>query len=178
MTFWESALSASIGAFIGFIGALIIFFIKEIWQQKIRTTSTVKNLKMELAYNINLYEKCEKSVQECIEAISNGSRSLYLKLDYNFVGVFFATQFYQSGLLLKYFHPEDMRRWNVMLNQIGAGADAHVANCVKQWREEEDIKQETVYNALKHEKSQISYAKEMSEYILAKLPLKGVEINL
>ena len=124
---------------------------------------------MEITYNINLYEKCEKSVQDCIEAISNGSRSVFLKLDYNFVGTFFAIQFYQSGLLLKYFHPEDMRRWNVMLNQIGAGAEAHVTNCVTQWREKKGITQEAVYNALKYEKSQIAYAKKMSEYILEKL---------
>jgi len=169
VSFEESALASSIGAFIGFLGALIVFFIKEWWQTSIRKRSVVKNLKLELTYNINLYEKFEEQIQECIEAISNGNRSLYLNLDYDFVGTHFAKQFYQNGLLLKFFHPEDMRRWNVMLTLIGTGADKHVTDCVDQWREEKEIEQEAVYEALKHEKKQVSYAKEMSEYIQGKL---------
>ena len=169
MGFWESTLASSIGAFVGFVGALIIFFIKEWWQNGVRRTSTVENLKLELAYNINLYEGFEKQIQECIEAISNDSRSLYLNLDYEFVGSHFAKQFYQNGLLLKYFQPEDMRRWNVMLNQIGTDGDKYVTDCVDQWREEKEIEKEPVYKALKHEKDQVSYAKEMSEYIRNKL---------
>ena len=169
MSFWESALASSIGAFVGFVGALIIFFIKEWRQNKVRRTSIVENLKLEIAYNINLYEKFEKQIQNCIEDISNDSKSLYLNLDYDFVGTHFAKQFYQNGLLLKYFHPEDMRRWNVMLTQIGAGADKYVTECVDKWREEKEIKKEEVYKALKHEKEQVTYAKDMSEYIRSKL---------
>lgn len=169
MSFWESALASSIGAFVGFVGALLIFFIKECWQNKIRRISIVQNLKLEIAYNINLYEEFDKQLQNCIEAISNDSRSLYLSLDYDFVGTHFAKQFYQNGLLLKYFHPEDMRRWNVMLTQISAGADKYVTECVDQWREKKEIDKEEVYKALKHEKNQVAYAKEMSEYIRSKL---------
>ena len=169
MTFCESALASSIGAFVGFVGALLIFFVKEWWQNKVRRTSIVENLKLEIAYNINLYEEFEKQIQNCIEALSNDSRSLYLNLDYDFVGTHFAKQFYQNGLLLKYFHPEDMRRWNVMLTKIGAGADKYVTACVDQWREEKVIDKEEVYKALKHEKDKVTYAKEMSEYIRSKL---------
>ena len=122
-----------------------------------------------MQYNINLYEKCESEIQNCIEAISNDSRDIYLSLDYHFVARFFARQFYNEGLLLKYFHPEDMRRWNVILTQIDEGSDAHVTDCVDKWREKQEIERESVFRALKHEKKQVSYAKEMSEYILAKL---------
>lgn len=169
MSFCQSVLSSSIGAFIGFLGAIVVFFIKEWWQNANRNKSIIENLKLELTYNINLYEKYEAQIQECIEAISIDGRTVYLNLDYNFVGTYFAKQFYNNGLLLKYFHPEDMRRWNVMLTQIGAGAENHVINCVDQWREKKEIEKEIVYNALKHEKSQITYAKEMSQYILQKL---------
>ena len=169
MSFEESVIASSIGAFIGFLGALIIFFIKEWWQNRSRNSSIVSNLKLELTYNINLYEKFESQIQDCIEGISNESRSLYIDLDYDFIGTHFAKQFYQNGLLLKYFHPEDMRRWNVILNQVGSGADKYVTDCVDQWREEKEIERETVFKALKHEKQQVSYAKEMSEYIQGKL---------
>ena len=169
MTFWESAAAASIGAFVGFLGALLIFFIKEKWQQAVLRKSIVDNLKLEISYNINLYDEFENQIQNCIEALSNDSRGLYLNLDYDFVGTHFAKQFYQNGLLLAYFHPEDMRRWNVMLTKIGAGADKYVTDCVDQWREEKEIAKEEVYRALKQEKEHVAYAKEMSKYIQSRL---------
>jgi len=169
MTFLESVISSSIGAFVGFLGALIIFFVKEWWQTNTNKTSIIENLKLELTYNITLYNDFEQKVQECIEAISNDSKSVYLTLDYDFIGTHFAIQFYRNGLLLKYFHPEDMRRWNVMLTLIGEGAEKHVVECVDQWRDNEGTEKENVYRALNHEKKQLAYAREMSQYILKKL---------
>jgi len=169
MSFWETVGASGFGAFFGFLGALAVFLVQE-WKKRRRLDAAiVQNLKLEIAYNVNLYEKFEEQIQSCIEAISNDSRTVYLNLDYEFVGAHFAKQFYQNGLLLKYFHPEDMRRWNVMLNQVGSGADAYVGECVDQWREDKGIEKESVYKALKHEKDQITYAKEMSEYIQGKL---------
>ena len=169
MSFWQTVAASGFGAFFGFLGALAVFLVQEWQKNHRRDAAIVQNLKLEIDYNVNLYEKFEKQIQDCIEAISNDSKALYLNLDYQFVGTHFAKQFYQNGLLLKYFHPEDMRRWNIMLNQIGTGTDTYVCECVDKWREDKEIKKEDVYKALKHEKSQISYAKEMSEYIKSKL---------
>ena len=177
MTFEQSVIASgvggAIGAFIGFLGALMIFFLKENRQKENLRKSTIANLKLELAYNINLYNDFENKIQKCIEALSNKSRAIYLTLDYQFIGTFFAIQFYQSGLLLKYFHSEDMKKWNIMLTQIGAGAEKHVTDCVTQWREGKDIEQEKVYSALDFEKTQINYAKEMSQYLLDALQQKA-----
>jgi len=169
MSFWQTVAASGFGAFFGFLGALAVFLVQEWQKNRRRDAAIVQNLKLEIDYNVNLYEKFQKQIQDCIEAISNDSKALYLNLDYQFVGTHFAKQFYQNGLLLKYFHPEDMRRWNIMLNQIATGADTYVCECVDKWREDKEIKKEDVYNALKHEKSQISYAKQMSEYIKSKL---------
>ncbi len=169
MSFGESVLSSSIGAFGGFLGALIVFFIKERCQCSIRKRSTIENLKLELTYNINLYEKFEKQIQDSFEDISRDKRKVHLTLNYHFVATCFAKQFYEYGLLLKHFHVEDMRRWNVIVTQISDGAEKHVIECVDQWRENKGIKKETVCDALKYEKAQIAYAKEMSEYILKRL---------
>jgi len=81
----------------------------------------------------------------------------------------FSVQFYNEGLLLKYFHPEDMRRWNAVLAEVGAASDTYVTECVARWRENREITKEDAYNALKPEKDKINYTKDMSEYILGKL---------
>ena len=168
MTFGESALSSSIGAFAGFLGALIIFFLKEWRTNSVRRKSIIENLKLELQYNINLYEKSASDVQECIDAISNDSRNVYLTLNYGFVARTFAVQFYNEGLLLKYVHSEDMRRWNSILSQVSENSDEFVTECVAQWRQSK-ISKEDVYRALKLEKDHINEAKGMSEYILVRL---------
>jgi hypothetical protein len=89
MSFLESAL----GPFIGFVGALILFFLKEYFNKVKQEKAIVKNLIYELKYNLNLYEKLEGQIQDCIEGISNDKRSVYLNLDYDFVGRHFAQQF-------------------------------------------------------------------------------------
>jgi len=115
------------------------------------------------------FSDIEKHIQECIDAVSNDSKSIFLKLDYEFVASHFAKKFYESGLLLKYFHPEDMRRWNAILSLVGSGADKCVTDTVDQWCEGKETKKDEVYKVLKHEKDQVVYAREMSEHILKKL---------
>ena len=170
MTFWESVISTSIGAFIGFLGALMIFFIKEKRVSTQRKKSTTGNLKLEIQYNLLLFQKFEGQFQDCIEAISNKSRDVFLNLAYDFVFLQFAQQFYAEGLLLKYFHPEDMYQWNNMLSHFDEGAAKYVSQCVDKWREGDDIDQNTVFKALKDEKKWVEHAKKMSVYILNKLP--------
>ncbi|MBK9586444.1 MAG: hypothetical protein KA099_00585 [Alphaproteobacteria bacterium] len=162
---WNTYLSA----FLGFLSAIAVFFIKECWESRKNKKTTIENLKLEITYNINLYDKFEKEIQDCIEALSNDQRNIYLHLDYAFVATTFAKAFYNSGLLLKYFHPEDMHRWNVMLSQISDGGQNYIVDCTTLWRDNENIKKEELYKSLKHEKNQIVYAKEMSQYILAKI---------
>ena len=168
MSFWETALSSSLGAFVGFLGALIIYFIKEFRSRVARQKAVVSNLKYELTYNINLYSKFEGQIQDCIEAISNDSHDTYLSLDYDFIARHFARQFYNEGILPKYFHPEDVRRWNIVLSSVSDGSQAYVIESVEKWREQ-NIEKEKVFKSLKHEKTQVAYAREMSEYILKKL---------
>ena len=170
MSFWQIVLSTALGAFFGFVAAIFLFFVKDGRQKKVHRTSIVENLRMELVYNINLYEGFEKNIQGCIEAISNDSRDFFLELNYETVATHFAIEFYKSGLLLKYFHSEDMRRWNVILTKVSEGNERFVMEYVENWVTGKDNDKETLYKVLRHEKSDICEAKEMSEYIKQKLP--------
>jgi hypothetical protein len=61
-----------------------------------------------------------------------------------------------------------MRRWNIALTSISEGGEKHVTESVDKWRDSK-IEKSEVFEALKYEKTQIKYAKEMSEYIINKL---------
>ena len=162
-------LNAALGPFIGFLGALILFFIKEKWTSLCKKRASISNLKLEIQYNLNLYSDFIEQLSGAIGAVSSGSKHVYVRLDYDFIATFFAKEYYNSGLLLTAFHAEDVKRWNVMLNSLSAGYEQKVLDSLEEWRMEKGISQDEIYHVLDHELKQVKYAKEMSEYVLNKL---------
>ncbi|MDO6545365.1 hypothetical protein [Photobacterium sanguinicancri] len=161
--------NAALGPFIGFLGAVILFFLKEKWTSFCKKKSTISNLKLEIHYNINLYSDFIKQLSSAINAVSSGSKHVYVRLDYDFIATFFAKEYYNSGLLLTAFHVEDLKRWNVMLSSLSAGYEQKVLDSLEEWRTDKGISQDELFHILDHELKQVRYAKEMSEYVLSKL---------
>ena len=168
MTFQQQLLATLIGTFSGFVGSLILFWVKELWQSKNKKDATVKNLLYELRYNINLFGKYEAELTKCIEDVSSDSKNVYLTIDYEKVASYFSIQFYQTGLISKYFHPEDVKRWNDFLITVSKGSEIYVNEMLEKWRKSE-IEKPKIHNILKLERDQVRYAKEKSEYIKEKI---------
>lgn len=168
MTYQEQVTATLIGTFFGFIGSLILFWIKNSWEARQRKKALLKNLGYELDYNINLFLRFEEQLTKLIEVVSADSRDLFLSLNYGSIARFFAIQFYQAGLIAKYLHPEDMKRWNDFLTTLGEGSEAYAVNTVTKWRNSE-IDKEGTFQALKYERDQVKYAREFSEYLKGKI---------
>lgn len=170
MTFVQSVWAALIGSFGGFLGALVLFWIKVSWDESRKEKSLVKNLNYEFDYNINLLKKYDDQLTKCIEAVSADSKEIYLSIDYAFIGRHFAILFYQQGFISNYLHVEDMKRWNDFLSTLGEGSEAYVNEIVEKWRSDEATKDQ-IFKALKHERAQIQNAKELCEYLKQKIAL-------
>lgn len=168
MKFWEQALATLIGSFGGFVGALILFWIKTYSENSRKEKSLLKNLRYEIEYNINLLNKYDGEITKCIEAVAADSKVVYLNIDYAKIARYFSIQFYREGLLSKYLHIEDMKNWNDFLATLSEGAETHVLETLEKWRKTEVGKEQT-FNALKHERSQVQYAKQLSEYLKEKI---------
>ena len=167
---WTSLATSAVGAFLGFASGLALFWIKESIGTKKKKKDAVKNLRYELEYNLNLYTEFKKKISEAIELINSDSRSIYLTLDYDFIGTYFAKQFYNGGYLTEFLHQEDMKRWNIFLSKLSPGGETLVTELVEGWREEKSDKEDVVRN-LKHERDHIQYAFEMTEYLLDRIKL-------
>jgi len=167
MTYTQQIIATLIGTIAGFAGSLVLFWIKELHQNNKRQKSLVKNLRFELDYNVNLLNKYETDLTQCIEAVSADSKSVFTTIQYDKIAHFFAIQFYREGLITKYLHPEDMKRWNDFLSSLSEGSEEYIEDILKKWRDS-NIEKEKVFKALKNERAQVKYAREMSEY------LKGV----
>jgi hypothetical protein len=170
MTYWEYVTATAIGAFLAFIFGLALFWIKEKLVNTDQRKKAIKNLLYEFEYNLNLFEEYKKKVTECIEAVSADKRKIYLNLDYDFVGTYFARRFYNEGYLSGFLHQEDMKRWNIFLLRLSPGSETYVEEAVGNWREKNGDK-ESVYNALKNERDHIQFAIDMVEYLKTRIRL-------
>ena len=168
MTFVQQVIATLIGTFAGFVGSLLLFWIKESYQNKNKEEALIKNLNYEFDYNINLLNKYETDLTQCIESVGADSKSVYSTIDYKKVAYFFAVQFYKEGLITKYLHPEDMKRWNDFLSSLSEGSENYIIDKLEQWRNSK-IDKELVFKALKLERDQVKYAREMCEYLKSKI---------
>ncbi len=168
MEFWDRVIASSIGSFGGFVGALGIYLII-VWIEKgKKQKNLIQNLKYEIQYNIHLFKEYSEQITKCIECVSNDSKNTYTNINYSFVASHFAVLFYQEGLIVKKFKPEDMKRWNDFLIKVSEGSEEYVLNELDNWRKSEATKEE-VHKALDFEREQLKSAIETSEYILKKL---------
>lgn len=167
MTFLQTVLAALIGSFGGFLGALGMLWIKTRFDNSRRESFLVENLHYELDYNIHLLTKYCKQVTENIEAVSSGSKEIYLSIDYSLIARHFSILFYREGLISKYFHVEDVKRWNDFLSMFGEGSEAYANEIVEKWRSDEATNNQT-FKALKYERDQIANAIELCTYFKEK----------
>jgi transcriptional accessory protein Tex/SPT6 len=84
------------------------------------------------------------------------------------VARFFAIQFCREGLISKYLHPEDMKRWNDFLSSLSEGSEGYIKDKIDQWRNS-TIEKKAIFEALKHERDQVKYAREICEYLKSKI---------
>jgi len=168
MTFNQQVIATLIGSFCGFLAALAMLWVKEWFHDSRKEKSLIKNLRYEIEYNINLLNKYEDQLTKCIEAVGADTREVYLTVNYALIARYFSIQFYREGLVSKYLHIEDVKRWNDFLSTLNEGSDAHVSDTLENWRKNKANK-EQVFKALRHERDQIGYAKELSEYLKQKI---------
>lgn len=168
MNFCKQVLATLIGSFGGFLAALAMLWIKNWFDSSQKETVLLKNLRFEIDYNINVLCKFDDQLTKCIEAVGADSKSLYLSLDYNLVAHHFSILFYREGLITKYLHVEDVKRWNDFLSTLSPGGENYVMEVLEKWRHA-SIDKETVFSVLNHERAQVRYAKELSEYLKSRL---------
>jgi hypothetical protein len=168
MTFFQQVIATLIGSFCGFLAALAMLWIKNWVDSSQKEQALLKNLRYEFEYNINVLTKFEDLFTKAIEAIGADSRQVYLNLDYSFIARHFSIQFYREGLVSKYLHVDDVKRWNDFLSDLSPGGDTFVLNTLEQWRHA-SIDKEEVFKVLTHVRGQIRYAKELSEYLKSRV---------
>ena len=168
MTYGQQITATLIGTSAGFCGSVILFWLKELWQGSRRKRAIIKNLDYEFDYNINLLNKYDKDLTTCLEKIAADSKVVYCSIQYSKIFKYFANQLYTEGLFSKYLHPEDMKRWNDFLTTLSAGSENYFLEMLDKWRKSETTKTD-VHAAVEQERTNIRYAREITEYLKGKI---------
>jgi len=168
MTFREQVVATLIGTFAGFCGSLVLFWLKELWQNHRKKKDIIKNLGHEFDYNINLLNKYDKELTGCLEKIAAESKVVFSTIQYSKIFKYFANQLYTEGLFSKYLHPEDMKRWNDFLTTLSLGSENYFLEMLDKWRKSE-ISKANVHAAVDQERNNVRHAREMTEYLKAKI---------
>ncbi len=168
MTFTQQLLATLLGTCAGFCGSLILFWIKEAWQNHRKKKAIIKNLDYEFDYNINLLNKYDKELTGCLEKIAADSKVVYSSIQYSKIFKYFANQFYAEGLFSKYLHPEDLKRWNDFLTTLSPGSETYFLEMLEKWRKSETTKAD-MHAAVEQERTNVRDARDMTVYLKAKI---------
>lgn len=171
MEFYKQLFITSIGSFLGFSFALILFFLQNKYQEFKNEKAIVKNLAFEVEYNIHYLQKCLEQLNKCLEKITNDKTDTYIHIDYNFIGRYHTKRFYNEGLISKYFMPENVRDWNIYMDDLGEGSEKYISEEIEKWRNGQ-VNKENLLTALDLEKELIQNGIDISEWILRNIKSK------
>ena len=162
---WQQVGSTLIGVVIGFGFSLLLFWCKEFYLYRKKKKDLLQCLNYEFEYNQNLFTKFLKKVDECIIAVNGDRRDTYLNsLEYALVASYFSQCFYREGLIIKYLHVENTKRWNDLLANNSVGSEEYIKERLEKWREEKISKTEII-TSLQNEKTQLENSIEMIKYL-------------
>ncbi len=167
LSFLQQVCATLIGVVAGFLFSFILFYIKELVSSQKKKKNLLECLKYEFEYNLNLFKKYLGKIEECIVSVNGDRKDTYLnRLDYSLIAAHFSRSFYSEGLIIKYLHVENMKRWNDFLSSHSDGSEEYLLEQLEKWRKSEIAKKEIITSLqleeklLKHSIEMIVYLKE------------------
>lgn len=165
LSFLQQVCATLIGVVVGFLFSLILFYLKELHSSEKKKKNLLECLKYEFEYNLNLFKKYLGKVEDCIVSVNGDRKDTYLNgLDYSLVAAYFSRNFYREGLIVKYLHVENMKRWNDFLSSHSEGSEEYLLEQLEKWRKSE-IAKEKIITSLQHEEKLLKHTIEMIEYL-------------
>jgi len=156
MTFKEQLLSTSLGSFLGFLFAILLFFITYWLINKKTKDSYKKLLKREFLFNISLLETWLDYFDDDIVKISNDDHNIYHYFKYADFQVYFLKKAFEFGIvydLLK--KDEDISKLIDMLSFFSLASEQFVNQQIKLWNSKA-IDKKTITDRMQFDKNKVN----------------------
>ena len=168
MTFQEQILSSFIGSFLGFIFAIILFFITNAIIKSQRKKNLNRHLKREFEYDISLLKSWISDIEKVLRKVTLNDFSVYSYLNYSYFQRTFIQKAFDSGIMYNKLDNEDISQLNTILTHCNINLEDYINSFIKKWKGNL-LEQKEMSDIFEYEKDLLDkYIKNLSK-ILKKL---------
>ena len=160
MNFWQNMFSTFIGALLGFVFSIFLFYLTNRWTKKREKESLEKNLVKEFEFNEHYLQKVLESLKKAIEKMTVNDKEVFYYFNYIGYQRLFIQTYFQQGFLYEKLDPEDINLLDTILNHMGTGIESYINNSMQRWKED-TIDQKDILRIMTFERDTIEkYIKE------------------
>src|SRR3989338_9138279 len=135
MSFWQNLFSTLIGALLGFIFSICLFYFQNKWSKKAEKESLEKNLVKEFEFNEHYLQKVLDEIKKVIEKITVDDRAVYYFFNYLRYQRLLIQTYFQQGYLYEKLDPEDISVLDTVLTHMGQVNEYYLNNSIQRWKE-------------------------------------------
>jgi len=154
MTFCEQIIATLIGTIIGFIFALVLFYLTDIIKRNKQKKEIIQLLKREVEFNTKLLLKYLKDINKIIENITANDNRINTYLKYSDFQVIFFGKSIQSGYIYEIFTDDEITKIIDCINHFTLFSENYINNFVGQFKNNE-IDQQEMLGLFQFERSEI-----------------------
>jgi len=140
--FWQNFLSTFMGAILGFIFSLALFYITRVVAQKSDIKILKKNLNKEFEFNIYFLKNLLNNLNGVIEKITANNKNVWFVHQYEEYQRVFTQAYFQRGLLYDRLTPKELSRWSLLLVHMVQGTVSYLMDQLEKWKADEITQQE------------------------------------
>lgn len=154
MNFWQNVFSTFIGALLGFILSIFLFYLTRRWSKNAQKKSLEKNLIKEFEFNEHYLQKILKDLNKAIEKITVNDKGVFYYIKYISYQRLFTQDYFRQGFLYEKLNPDDINLLDTILSRMTQIHEDYINVSIKKWKEN-DLSQKQILNILAFERDSI-----------------------
>lgn len=149
----------------GFLSAIILFFITYFVRNHLIKRTLRKHLKREFQYNISLLQEWINEIDKILRKITAMDLRVYSYLQYSYFQRYFIQESFKLGIIYKLLNNEELSQLNTMLLHCSIGGEQYVNASIAQWKAQK-INQAEALSNFEFEKEELQKYKKHLEHLL------------
>lgn len=133
MTFTENVISTGIGAFLGFIFAILLFYFTEKWKEEKIKKRLESSVAKELDYNIKLFNQQIGNLNKIIEEVAANNKSIHISYGFKNFQSSLLSIYYNTGHAVEKLTSEDILYLSTILDHVQGQLPNLVNDEISNW---------------------------------------------
>ena len=163
-SFWSSLW----GSFLGFVFAIILFYIIEKVKSYQSKKELKKLLKKECKYNLSQFEEWISVIEKVLTEVGADISQTYGFVNYENFASYFLQRSYQEGIMFDLIKDKDVKEMAAMFTRYNLNGQTYINGLITSWRSNEITKQD-ITAKLNHELSELKESQKIFGELISDL---------